>query len=115
MAIAFIVIGSLYFFQKKHNAVLHSLVVSCLFFISELVFPILLKPLYIIWMWLAFILSWINTRIILVILFYSVFTPLGLVMRLLRIDLLERKKSNTTYWKKKEKIDFNISNYKMRF
>jgi len=39
-------------------------------------------------------------------LFYLIFTPVGLALRLFRIDLLERKKKEGTYWKKKDKIDF---------
>ena len=47
--------------------------------------------------------------------FYLIFTPIGLVMKLFRIDLLERKKREGTYWKKKEKVDFNPLNYERRF
>jgi hypothetical protein len=36
-------------------------------------------------------------------------------MRLFRIDLLETKKKKGTYWKKKEKVDFNLLNYERRF
>lgn len=74
-----------------------------------------IKPVYIVWMRFAFILGWINTRIILVILFYLIFTPVGLFMRLFRIDLLERKNKEGTYWKKKEKVEFNPLNYERRF
>ncbi len=34
-----------------------------------LVFPIILKPLYIVWMYIGFVLGWINTRIILGLVF----------------------------------------------
>jgi hypothetical protein len=115
MGTVFLAFSGLFFLRQKHAAAVNSLSVSCVFVIVGLIFPILLKPVYIIWMRFAFILSWINTRIILIILFYLVFTPLGLLMRLLRIDLLERGNKGETYWKKKEKIDFNISNYERRF
>ena len=75
----------------------------------------LLKQIYKAWMCFARILSWINTRIILVILFYLIFAPIGLVMRLLKIDLLERHKDKESYWKNKERIDFNPLNYERRF
>ncbi|MDP3041954.1 MAG: SxtJ family membrane protein [Candidatus Omnitrophota bacterium] len=63
----------------------------------------LLKYIYILWMRLAYILSWVNTRILLVIIFYLVFSPIGLFMRLFRIDPLERKfrRLNVSYWKPK--------------
>jgi len=50
-----------------------------------------------------------------VAMFYLVFTPVGLAMRLFRIDLLERNKNKESYWKKKEKVDFNPLNYERRF
>ena len=74
-----------------------------------------LKPIYKVWMGFAAILAWINTRIILVAMFYLIFTPVGLVMRLFRIDPLERNKIKESYWKKKEKADFNPLNYERRF
>jgi hypothetical protein len=115
MGIALMVTSGLFFFREKHTGTLFSLLASGIFFITGLVSPVLLKPVYIIWMRFAFILGWINTRIILVILFYLVFTPFGLFMRLFRIDLLERKKKEGSYWKPKEKIDFNPINYERRF
>jgi len=77
----------------------------------------LLKPIYIIWMGIAYVLAWINTRLILMIIFYSVFTPIGLAMRLFRIDLLERRidKYKKSYWKTKEKREFNQLNYERQF
>jgi len=39
----------------------------------------------------------------LVIIFYLIFTPVGLFMKLFRIDLLERRKKEETYWKNKKR------------
>ena len=115
MGIAFLVISSLFFFRHKHTVAAYGSIISCVFFIMGLSLPTFLKPVYTAWMRLAFILGWINTRIILVILFYLVFTPVGLFMKLFGIDSLERKKKETTYWKKKEKMDLDPSNYERRF
>jgi hypothetical protein len=70
---------------------------------------------YKVWMRVAFILSWVNTRIILFVLFYLILTPIGLVLRLFKVDLLERRKQAETYWKIKEKAGFNPLNYERRF
>lgn len=115
MGIAFLVISGLFLFRQKHTVAVYGLAVSCAFFITGSLLPALLKPVYIIWMRFAFILGWINTRIILIVIFYLVFTPVGLLMRLLRIDPLKRRGKCATYWEEKEKIDFNISNYERRF
>ena len=79
--------------------------------------PKLLKPAYSAWMKFASILAWINTRIILFLIFYLVFTPIGLLMRLFRAGLLDIRveKDRQSYWKKKEKPAFNPSDYERQF
>ncbi len=114
MFAAFLVISGLLFFRHKSGA-LPLLVISFMFLIGGMFLPFFLKPVYIGWMRLAFALGWVNTRIILIVLFYLIFTPIGLVMRLLRIDLLERSKSKGSYWKQKEKLVFNPLDYERRF
>jgi hypothetical protein len=56
-----------------------------------LLLPSTLKPVYVGWMKFGNIMNWINTRLILGILFYGMFMPLGLVMRLLGKDPMHRK------------------------
>ncbi len=53
--------------------------------------PVWLRPIYTQWMRLGAILGWINTRIILGICFYGLFTPMGAVMRLLGKNPLHLK------------------------
>lgn len=115
MGVAFLVISGLFLFRQKYSGAVYSLIVSVVFFIMGLALPAFLKPVYIAWMGLAFILGWVNTRIILIVLFYMIFTPVGLFMRLFRVDLLERKKKEGTYWKDKERLEFNPLNYERRF
>ena len=52
--------------------------------------PSLLKPVYRGWMALGHALGWINTRIILGVLFYGIVTPMGVVMRLTGRDPMQR-------------------------
>lgn len=53
--------------------------------------PIVLMPLYRIWMKLGHILGWINTRIILGLVFFAVFFPFGMMMRLFGTDPMARR------------------------
>jgi len=115
LAIAFLLISGLFFFRQRNNFAAYCLAISLLFVIMRLAPVILLKPVYIIWMRFAVVLVWINTRAILLILFYLVFTPLGFLMRLFKIDLLERKDNPSTYWKKKEKTGCARLDYERRF
>jgi multisubunit Na+/H+ antiporter MnhG subunit len=104
MGIAFLVIAMVILFRQRHSPAVF-FIVSAIFFACGIILPQILKPFYIFWMRLAFVLSWVNTRLLLVLLFYLIFTPVGLCMRLLHLDPLERKieKNAESYWRKKEK------------
>ncbi|MBM2832873.1 MAG: hypothetical protein HW406_34 [Candidatus Brocadiaceae bacterium] len=80
---------------------------SELFLFLALVTPSVLKPINKIWMTLAILMSWVMTRVILCILFYLGITPIGLLARLFKKDILGIKFSNQTacsYWIPKEKL-----------
>ncbi len=68
------------------------------------VLPRLLAPVYRVWMTMALALGFVMTRVILSLFYYTLFTPLGLGMRLFGKDLLDEKldRSSPTYWKPKE-------------
>ena len=116
MCIAFLVISAFIFIKHKYSIV-PALSIAVAFLVLALFLPLLLKPACISWMKLALVLSWINTRIILFIIFYLILTPIGLVMKLFGADLLEKKidKSKISYWKMKEKHDFNKADYERQF
>lgn len=79
-----------------------------LFVLSRTAYPIM-KPIHIGWMTLAFALGWFNTRLLLGIFFYLILTPLGVIMRLFGVDLLDQKidRQATTYWKKRDLSKFD--------
>jgi hypothetical protein len=56
-----------------------------------LIAPSSLAPVYRAWMKLGHGLGWVNTRIILSLLYYLVFTPVGLLMRLFGKDPMRRE------------------------
>ena len=65
-----------------------------------LIIPIVLKPIYWLWMVIAVILGWIMTRVILVLLFFIVLTPIAMFSRIYGNRFLDLKwdKSKDTYW-----------------
>ena len=67
--------------------------------IIALILPIILKPVYIVWMKIGAVLGWVNTRIILGVVYFVVFVPVGLLMRLLGKDPMSRnlKENLTSY------------------
>jgi hypothetical protein len=67
-----------------------------------LVRPRLVKPVYVGWSVLAFPVGWCISTVMLAVLFYGVFTPVGLLFRLVGRDVLARRRpAVTTYWKPK--------------
>jgi len=60
-----------------------------------IIYPLSLKPFYQVWMLFGAIMGWINTRLILGIVFYFVFMPFGLIMKLFGKDLLSIKLDKT--------------------
>lgn len=56
-----------------------------------LLWPQSLTPVYRLWMTIGEALGWLNTRIILGAIFYLLFTPIGLYMRLRGYDPMRRR------------------------
>ncbi len=64
---------------------------AAVFISVAIIFPRALILAYVPWMKFGEIAGWINTRIILSLLFFIFITPFGLMMRLFGSDLLNRK------------------------
>ncbi len=88
-----------------------------LFFITGLAVPPVLKPIFTVWMKFAFVLGWVNTRIIITLIFFLVITPIGLVMRVWKSDLLAEKwdKDAETYWHKIERLQSLKEHFERQF
>lgn len=75
-------------------------VIGGLLVASGLIVPAALKPIHAVWMKLAHALAWINTRIIISLVFFLIITPIGFLMRLMRRDILGEKfnSESRSYW-----------------
>ncbi len=69
--------------------------------------PVVLKPIYRVWMALAVVLGFIMTRVILSVVYYLVMTPIGLAMRLFGKDPMHRRidPDAASYWIEKSYDD----------
>jgi len=65
--------------------------------------PALMVYIYRPWMIVAEMISWVVLRVILGVFFYLILTPVNLIMRLLKKDILDQKidRSQATYWNKR--------------
>lgn len=75
----------------EYEATLWPVVISGLLVTLALLKPEMLRILYQSWMIIGNCLGWFNTRIILGLIFICVFLPTGIVIRVLRKDLLSKK------------------------
>lgn len=74
---------------------------SSLILIPTLIQPMWLKWIYTPWMKIGAILGWINTRIILGVIYFACITPIGMFMRLCGKDTMQKHydRQATTYRK----------------
>ena len=86
----FLFIGLWPFVWRQEAVHIWAIILGSLLAIAGLMMPGLLKHVYKGWMWVGHVMGWVNTRIILGILFYGVVTPMGLVMKLTGRDPMRR-------------------------
>ena len=102
---------------RDHLAVAWALwTIAGLLGLLGLFLPRLLAPVQRAWMALGMALAWVNTRIILAILFYSTFTPIGAIMRRFR-DPLDRQlqRERASYWVRRELHPLDPKTYERQF
>ena len=113
---AFLVLGGVSRLRGHESVSLGLLGAGAVLFVLGLVLPQALRPIEKGWMAFAMVLSWINTRIILTVLFFVAFTPLGLVRRMFK-DSLDRKfrDGQSTYWHPRERKPAGRVQYERQF
>ena len=112
-----ILIISGFLFYKGNESFQLFIYIGVSFIGLGLIVPILLKPIYLLWMTFAVILGWFMTRLILSLLFYLVITPIGLALRISGKDLLELKKKENqgSYWNLRDRDNEQNQNYEKQF
>ncbi len=116
IGIALGILSGLLYWKERDTYTIFA-AVSLAFILFGLALPFALKPLQKAWMTLAVILGWFMTRVILSILFYAVFTFIGLLARLFGKDFLDLKieTSKKSYWIQRKPQSFDKSHYERQF
>jgi hypothetical protein len=70
-------------------------ILASLLWLPALFIPSVLRPVYATWMKIGHVIGWVNTRIILGVLFYVMILPMGLIMRLFGKDPMARKRDKS--------------------
>ena len=76
-------------------------IVAGVFTTTALLLPPVLRPVFWLWMKFGHVLGWINTRIILGLVFFVIFTPVALLFKVLGKDAL------------KQRLDASASSYRI--
>ena len=113
---AFLVFGAIRSYFHFGNVAVVLFGIGSLLSAFGLVLPAALAPVEKAWMALAQALAYINTRIILSVLFYLLFTPIGLIARRIK-DPLNRKlhDGSTTYWIRRQPKPADPAIYQRQF
>jgi len=112
------VIGLIQYFGWGHvNTATGFWIVAGAFLIIGTLLPVVLKPVYRGWLVLAAGLAWFNTRLVLSIVFFLIFTPIGIVLRLFRVDLIKQRwDSNAeSYWIDRSDQSFDRERYEKQY
>ena len=99
--ILFIISATLFYYDKSSYQIISY--IGGGFIALGIIIPILLKPIYILWMTFAVILGWVMTRVVLSLVFYLIITPIALITRLIGKDFLTLKsKKLESYWNNRD-------------
>jgi len=111
------IIISILLYWKDNQLFPITLFLGSILLISAVIYPLLLKYVYWAWISLGNILSWFITRIILSLLYYFVFTSIGLMGRIINKNFLDLKlnKSNKTYWNERIIKNKNKQSYEKQY
>ncbi len=108
--IVFFLIG-IYPLLNQANVRIWSIIIAIVFLILGLADSKILTPLNRIWFKLGIFLGKIVSPIIMIIIFFLVVTPIGLIMRILGKDLLNLKYNNKkSYWIEKNDLKSKMKN-----
>jgi len=109
-------IASFLLWRGRDNAEI-LFIISAVFLLSSLALPKILIPIYKPWMFIALAIGWFITRIIIIVLFYVVVTPIGVIMRLVKKDFLSLEFNDNidSYWVRKKIVKFDKSKYENQY
>ena len=107
-----------YFLKEESNWIAYVMfAITMLFLLATLIKSDALLPLNKLWMQLGLLLGMIVSPIILGIIFFGLFTPMSLLMKLFRRDELRLKlvADRNSHWKKRDADDAQTNTFKHQF
>lgn len=115
-SLIFLFFGGYFIYKSSYILTFISFSFTCIFLIITILRSDLLLPLNKLWMAFGMLLGKIVSPIILGIIFFGLFTPLGIFMRIIGRDELRLKpKDRTSFWKNKNATTIAAQNFKQQF
>ena len=113
--ILLVIAGFLLWKEKESLQIFFAISITLI--LTAIALPVILKPVYWLWMVFAAVIGWVMTRVILSLLFYLVFAPIGIILRMFGKQFLNLKWNHKqeSYWNVKTVEPFNKKNYEKQF
>lgn len=112
-----LVFGIRLFFKSDSRNWIYLVIAGSAFGIMGLIFPAVLKPIYKIWMRITYIIGWLNGKILFTLVFYIIFVPIGVFIKLIGKDMLGLRmdKGKASYWIKRKPMPTSPRQYEKQF
>ena len=117
LVVIFVVLGVIRLFLRDEPGIPWQFYVAGVGLILNLAVPIALYPVYKTAIFIAHYLGWFNTRLILGLIYFLLFTPIALIFKITGKDLLDKKidKKAKSYWNIRERVPFDPSRVENQF
>ena len=117
LSVILLLIGTLQLIFGSGYLYIYLYAISSIILLSALAFPIVLKPLFILFSYFGFGMNWLVTHMVLTIVFYLLITPIGLLLKLFGKKLLdvEFPGEGKSYWIIREGSSDNKENFKNQY
>jgi len=117
MTVGFGVLGGIFFLLGARRGPTVLWIIAGVFLVAGFTMPAMLKPIHRVWMQISLALGWFNTRLLLTVMFYLVFFPVALLMKLFGRDSLSRKMEPETksFWQRPETEPFDRRRLERQF
>ena len=114
--IVFLIISIYFYFQNSYSVLLFTLTLALVFLILTLIKSKILTHLNKLWMKFGYFLGKIISPFVLGAIFFGIFTPVSLLMKLFKRDELRIKiQKRDTFWKKKDTLKKEGIVFKQQF
>ncbi len=117
LGVVLLILASLNWWREHETVAVVFIVIAIASELIAFIKPILIKPVFITLTTVAKGIGWVNTRILLSIVFYLIMTPMGFIMRLFGKDFIDQKldKHASTYWHERTEKIFSQKHYEKQF